>query len=187
MRILSAIFVSLLLSAVGFGQMPAPDGVRYVYAPYVPMVTTPQVSLQTVSPNSVGAGNATNGLQAGARNSTSSTLTVDTSSSYTEPVWYSGGGAPLISSPQVSLFPRSLHGEHMRMHRGEEERGEEHAQEARAWTYFASEEETSNAVEAATAAKSAKHAARTYTNQDVENENQKNGMVKYDSKSEKIQ
>jgi hypothetical protein len=36
-------------------------------------------------------------------------------------------------------------------------------------------------------AKSARHAARTITNQDVEQVNQKNGSVKYDGKTEKIQ
>jgi len=72
---------------------------------------------------------------------------------------------------------------HMEGMRREHERGEA-AQ--RSWSYYASEEETASPVEFAAAAKGGKHAARTYTNHDVEQENQKNGMVKYDGKTEQI-
>jgi hypothetical protein len=76
------------------------------------------------------------------------------------------------------------------MERGERERGErerEHGRaEAKVWTYYGSQEETSSAVEAAASAKTGKHATRTITNQDVEQQNQKNGMVKYDGKTEQI-
>jgi hypothetical protein len=188
MRFFTVLCVSLVLSALALGQMPArgPAG-YYPYGPYVPLITTPEVSLQTISPSPVGASNATYGLLAGARNSTLSMINGNTSSNYTEAVWNTGGDAPLMSTPEVSLEPRALHGGHIRTPRPEEFR-REHAQEApRAWTYFASTEETTNAVEAATAAKSGKRANRTITNQDVENENQKNGTVKYDSKTEKIQ
>jgi len=188
MRLFTLVCASLLLSAFAFGQMPAQSAVHYGYGPYVPLITTPQISLQTVSPNPVGASNATYGLQAGARNSTLSMIDGNTSSNYTEGNWYSGGGAPLISTPEVSLTPRPVHGGHMRMEGPREEVRHERAEaEQHNWTYFAAENETSSAVEAAGEAKSAKHAARTYTNQDVENQNQKNGTVKYDNKSEKIQ
>jgi hypothetical protein len=188
MRLFTSAFASLLLCAVAFGQMPAQGAAHYGYGPYVPLITTPEVSFQTVSPNPVGASNATYGLQAGARNSTLSMLNGNTSSNYTEGDWYSGGGAPYISTPEVSLSPRPLHNGHIMMERPREEPRRERAEaEQRNWTYFAAENETSSAVEAAGAAKSARHAGRTYTNQDVENENQKNGMVKYDDKTEKIQ
>jgi hypothetical protein len=191
MRILSAVCVILLFSALALGQVPARGYAGYpAYGPYVPLVTTPQVSLETYSPSPVGATNASYGLAAGARNSTFSAIPGNTGSTYTEPVWYSGGGAPLVSAPQVSLFPRPLRGGAlMRRPEGRMETGErEHAEAgARAWTYYAAPEETSNAVEAASAAKSGKKAARTYTNQDVEQQNQNNGLVKYDSKTEKLQ
>lgn len=191
MRFFTVLFASLMLSALAFGQMPGrgPAG-PYIYEPYVPLVTTPEVSLQTISPSPVGATNATYGLLAGARNSTLSMINGNTNSNYTETVWYTGGDAPLMSAPEVALEPRALHGGHVRMPHPEEFRREHEQQEgaqARAWTYFAATEETSNAVEAATAAKSGKRATRMITNQDVENENQKNGTVKYDSKTEKIQ
>lgn len=188
MRLMVAVIASLIFYTSAVCQMPAQGVVHYGYGPYVPLVTTPEVSLQTVSPNPVGASNATYGLQAGARNSTLSTIEGNTSSSYTEPVWYAGGGAPLISTPEVSLTPRPLHGGHIvREGQNEVRPGEREAVRQRSWTYFAAGNETSNAVEAASTAKSAPRASRTYTNQDVENENKKNGMVKYDDKTEKIQ
>jgi hypothetical protein len=57
---------------------------------------------------------------------------------------------------------------------------------ARMWTYYASSEQTASAVEASAAAKSGKHATRTITNQDIDQENQKTGNVKYDGKTEQI-
>jgi hypothetical protein len=189
MRAFTIFCVSLLLSVLAIAQT-APQiagSTFYGYGPYVPLITTPEISLQTVSPSPVGARNATYGLLAGARNSTISMMDGNTNSNYTEAVWYSGGDAPLVSTPEVSLVPRALHAGHLMMEgpRREYERAE--AAAPRAWTYYAATEETSSAVEAAGAAKSAKRATRTYTNQDVENENQNNGMVKYDSKTEKIQ
>jgi hypothetical protein len=180
---------SLLASALAVAQAApqVPGRAYYGYGPYVPLITTPEISLQTVSPSAVGARNATYGLLAGARNSTISMMNGNTSSNYTEAVWNSGGDAPIVSAPEVSLVPRALHSGRIRMEerRAEHERAEGEA--PRAWTYYGSTEETANAVEAANAAKSARRATRTYTNQDVDNENQKNGMVKYDNKTEKIQ
>jgi len=190
MRVFAAVCVSLVLSALAFGQTAPQVAGRtyYGYGPYVPLITTPEISLQTISPSPVGATNATYGMLAGARNSTISMLNGNTSSNYTEAVWYSGGDAPVLSVPEVSLAPRALHSGGMRTEGPREEPRRERAEAApRAWTYYASTEVAANPVEAAGAAKTAKRATRTYTNQDVENENQKNGMVKYDSKTEKIQ
>jgi hypothetical protein len=73
------------------------------------------------------------------------------------------------------------------MERTEREREHERAEAApKAWIYFASEQETSSAVDASTAARSGRHAARTITNQDVDQQNSKNGFVKYDGKTEQI-
>ena len=190
MRVFTVFCASLVLSALALGQTAPQVAGRtyYGYGPYVPLITTPEISLQTVSPSPAGATDATYGLLAGARNSTIAMMNGNTNSDYTEAVWYSGGDAPALSVPEVSLAPRALHGGRIRMEGPREEPRRERAETApRAWTYYASTEETVNPVEAAGAAKTAKHAARTYTNQDVENENQKNGMVKYDSKTEKIQ
>lgn len=181
-----ALCAMLLFACVAFAQTPVYGP---VYGPYVPLITTPQISFETVSPNPVGARNATYGLVAGARNATSEVVNSgNTSSSFTEPVWYQGGGAPLISEPEVSLHVRDVRGGHMMMQHMEMMREHGHAAEhaAGAWTYLAGEELPS-AVEAAATAKTARKATRTITNQDIDAENQKTGTVKYDGKTEKIQ
>jgi len=186
MRRFTVLGAALFLSTLAVGQIPMVHPGYNDNGPYVPMVTTPSVSLQTVSPASVGARNATTGLVAGARNSTLSMRDGDTSSVYTQVVWYSGGGAPVIGSPAVLLEVRPMHGQ---MHAGMPMETRDHERTeagSRNWTYFASSNETVSPVEASTAAKSGKKATRTITNQDIDQENQKTGTVKYDGKTEEI-
>ena len=174
----------VLIAAAAFGQQPIPG----IYGPciqgcgpFIPLVTTPMVSLQQVSPNPVGASNATTGLIAGATNSTLSQVSGNTSSVYTEPVWYDGGGAPLTTSA-VHLWPEPVgHPAHAMY--------EQHGprQEARAeWVYYGGSEHIVNGSSASAAAKGGKKASRTYTNDDVERQNQNNGNVKMKGKSEKM-
>jgi hypothetical protein len=190
-------------------------------------VTTPEVTLQQVSPNPVGATNATTGLIAGATNGTLSQIEGSTSSVYTVSVWYQGG-APVIT-PEVSLWPEEIGREgHIRREGvregmfaerprvegprgvrpgearpvegrtsegrpGEERRREEHAREDKSlyhpeeargeWTYFVGREGT---TESTSVVKDFKKAGRTYTNDDVTRQNEKNGAVKYDDKTEKM-
>jgi hypothetical protein len=139
------------------------------------------VSLQTVSPNPVGASNATTGLIAGATNSTLSEIQGSTSSEYTEPVWYQGGGAPLIT-PQVRLRPEPTA---RAAHPMREEHGPREA-EPEGWMYFAGREHTSDAADAASAAKGLKKAGHVYTNDDVTRQNDTNGTVKHGGKTDKI-
>jgi len=202
----------VLLAVAVFGQQPFPYAGPCLYGcgPYVPMLTTPQVSLQTFSPNPVGASNATTGLIAGATNSTLSQIEGSTSSDHPVAVWYQGGGAPLITSA-VHLWPQSIGREghvlrepmqepmrearplqerarearageeHMHKDRGREEHG---AEEARGnWTYFTGRE---NTTESTSVVKDFKKAAHAYNNDDVTRQNDKNGTVKYDSKTEKM-
>jgi len=61
----------------------------------------------------------------------------------------------------------------------------EHEAAPKAWTYFGAEEVTP-AAEASASAKTGKRATRTITNQDIDQENQKTGTVKYDGKTETI-
>jgi len=186
MRIFSVLSTIILLSALSFGQSGdrgAAGHCFYGCGPYVPLITTPSVSFATVSPNPVGATNATGGLIAGATNSTLSEVSGNTSAVYTVPVWYSGGGTPLIApavnSPMGGMH--MMHPGHMERMQGEHEAGRE------AWIYFSSAEETASAVDASAAAKGMRHATKTYSNQDVERQNEKNGAVHYDGKTEKIQ
>jgi len=189
MRLFTVLCAALFLSSLALGQTPMVQGCAGYYGcgPFVPLVTTPSVSLQTVSPSPVGASNATTGLIAGARNSTLSMVNGNTSSVYTEAVWYSGGGAPVYSSPTVSLEAMPLHrGEMHRQMRVEGRESEHEKAGARTWTYYASVEEAASPVEASAAAKSGRKATRTITNQDIDQENQKTGTVKYDGKTEEI-
>ena len=187
MRTLTVLITLFVFSALALGQAGArgvPGYCPYGCGPYVPLVTTPNVSLQTVSPSPVGASNATGGLLAGARNSTLSMITTNTDAVYTEPVWRSGGGSPIVS-PAVRLPFEARVGmheeraEHLKRGHGEEQR--------EVWIYYSGREQTTSAAEAAGASKSVKRATHSYTNQDVERMNQHNGEVKYDSKTEKIQ
>jgi hypothetical protein len=173
-----------LLAVAAFGQKHAPriygtciDGC----GPFVPLVTTPMVSLQQVSPNPVGASNATTGLIAGATNSTLSEISGNTSSVYTEPVWYQGGGAPLTSSA-VHRWPEPVGHS---MHAMHEERGQREEGKAE-WVYYSGFEHTVDGMSVAAAAKGGKKAGRTYTNDDVERQNQNNGNVKMKGKTEKL-
>jgi hypothetical protein len=204
----------VLLAVAAFGQQPFPyDGACwYGCGPYVPRLTTPEINLQQISPNPVGASNATTGLIAGATNSTLSEIEGSTSSVYTVPVWYQGGGAPLMT-PQVSLRPERvgreghvmrepMHEEHMREEHAREARsGEEHSREERMhkdrmheghvageeargnWTYFTGRE---NATESTSVVKGFRKAAHSYNNGDVTRQNDKNGTVKYGGKTEKM-
>jgi hypothetical protein len=190
MRLLTVLCLILLLCGLALGQAGGPRGYvgycSYGCAPYVPLITTPMLSLQTVSTAPMGATNATGGLVAGATNSTLSQVAMSPSSVYTQPVWYSGGTAPLIT-PAVHLMPSPL----MRHERAEHMEMMEHMRHGEgkqvAWVFFSGPEHTASAVEAATQAKSGKRAAKSYTNDDVARQNQQNGNVKYDGKTEKIQ
>jgi len=187
----------VLMAAAAFGQspFPYPGACLYGCGPYVPRLTTPEISLQQFSPNPVGASNATTGLIAGATNSTLSEIPGSTSSVYTVAVWYQGGDAALMT-PQVHLWPETVGREGHIMHdamreeRSHEERLHEERgprEEARGgWTYFTGREHTASAVQAAGAAKGSRKAGHVYTNDDVTRQNDKNGTVKHDGKTEKM-
>src|SRR5580692_9089964 len=198
--VLSAV---IFVAATTFGQQPFshPSACLYGCGPYIPLVTTPEISLEQFSPNPVGASNATTGLIAGATNSTLSQVQGSTSSVYTVPVWYQGG-APLIT-PEVRLYPEAIGREGHSMHdaireeRRHEERSheerlqaershEEHGprEEARAsWTYITGPEHTTSAAVGANESKGVRKAGHVYTNDDVSRQNDKNGAVKYDGKT----
>ena len=200
----------VLMAVAAFGQQPFRPGYGpcvYGCGPSIPLLTTPEMSLQQFSPNPVGASNATTGLIAGATNSTLSQIQGSTSSVYTVPVWYQGGGAPLIT-PQVHLWPETIGREGHVMHEAmREERPREEGpreertredrihrerlpeghgarEEARGdWTFFTGREHTTDST---SVVKGFKKAARVYNNGDVTRQNDKNGRVKYDDKTEKM-
>ena len=188
MRTLQLLCAILLFSALAFGQnmgrsYPGYAGCFYGCAPFVPLVNTPMISLQTVSSNPVGATNATGGLSAGATNSTMESLPVDTNTDHTQVVWYWGANtlptpdtAPaMMAHPMMEHMQHMEHMEHMAHHAEGEA------------VYIAGPVEVENVMESTAAARTGQKAARTYTNQDIDRVNQQTGMVKYDSKTEKIQ
>jgi|SRR5208282_1341257 len=204
--------VVALTTVAGFGQQPVPrpyGNCFYGCGPFIPLLTTPEISLEQFSPNPVGATNATTGLIAGATNSTLSQEVGSTSSVYTVAVWYQGG-SPLIT-PSVRLWPQTIGREGqviheaihepmtaqrpgeegafgLRPHEGrphERRSDEERAPRAEApayWTYFTGPVANPAAPEAS----GIKKAGRVYGNSDVTRQNDKNGTVKYDGKTEKM-
>jgi hypothetical protein len=66
-----------------------------------------------------------------------------------------------------------------------EREGERAEAGPREWTYFGASEMESPVD--TSAGKSARHATRTITNDDIDKANQNTGNVKYDGKTEKIQ
>jgi len=195
--------VVVLLAVAAFGQQPVPGpyGCFYGCGPFIPRLTTPEISLQQFSPNPVGATSATTGLIAGATSSTLSQIQGSTSSVYTVAVWYEGGTS--LISRQVHVWPETVGREgrvvHEAMHDGMVERREPEARpdegrlretrlrdrrseeraeerggraEARAdWTFFAGP---------------AQNAGHVYGNDDVTRQNGKNGAVKFGGKTEKM-
>src|SRR5580693_4668686 len=103
MRSLNTLCIVLLLTGFAAAQATIIGGSASnwvpaygVYAaPYVPLVTTPSVTLSTVSPSPVGASNATWGNVAGATNATLSDEFVGQPpvGVFTQPVWYGPSAA----------------------------------------------------------------------------------------------
>jgi len=172
----------LVFCGLAFGQATVIGGTASnwapsygVYAaPYVPLVTTPEVTLSTVSPGSAGASSSAFGLVAGATNSTLSSEFIGEppSGPYTEPVWYGPSNEFAGAYP-----PPAPHG--MYPHR--------EGQRERAFDFIAESRESRESVALLKGEAGApRKAARTYTNSDVERMNQNNGFVKYDGKTEHI-
>ena len=195
MRPFFAFCAVALIAVSSFGQNMGsghhPFGSGYGYGSDAPLITTPMLSFETVTENPVGATNATTGLEAGATNATvSQLLSGSTSSNYTVGVWYQGG-SPVIT-PQVNTWPIPREGYGMHAPMMGHEMGDEQAMEREhmarhekaAWTYFSGPEYTTPVASAAKGPGPGKH---VYTNDDVTRQNNNNGNVKYDGKTEKIQ
>jgi hypothetical protein len=185
MRFVSLSCVLLMFCGLALGQATIVGGHASnwvpsygVYVgPYVPLITTPEVSLSTVSPWAAGASNSAFGMVAGATNSTLSDEFVGEPPApvYTQPVWYGQTaaelGSPLPYAPGPPPHP-------MRRREGEREQ---------AFDFVSSARGSRESVAVLMSERGAQqHAAKTYTNQDVERQNQNNGLVKYDSKTEHI-
>ena len=175
MRLLNTLCLVLLLSGLAAAQATVIGGTASTWvpaygvyaAPFVPLVMTPAVTLTTVSPSGAGASNATFGNVAGATNATLSITSQPPVGVYTQLSWYGPSAAvevPSQAAPEVSA-----------MHKA-------HGFDAGVASWESSVSVRNlmggNAI--------GKKAARTYTNQDVDQVNQTNGTVKYRGKTEHI-
>lgn len=195
MRNLTLLFSIILFSVFALaqdGERGLPGYCAFACGPYVPLISTPSLSFTTVSPNPAGATNSTGGLIAGATNSTLSEINGNTNPVYTVPVWYSGGGMPLVSpatnSPVGGMRLNAMRREEREREPGHEERArKEHGGPTMSWVYIASAEPGASSLASASAASGVHPSKKSFTNDDVQRQNDKNGYVHYDSKTEKIQ
>jgi hypothetical protein len=173
MRLLNTLCMVLLLSGLAAAQATVIGGTASnwapaygVYAaPFVPLVVTPSVTLATVLPSATGASNATLGNVAGATNATLSVVTAPPVGVYTEPVWY--GPSSAVETPSESITASGP------------------ALRSRSFDAGVASWQSSKSVSSLIAsAAAAKKGSRTYSNQDVDQVNQKNGTVKYRGKTE---
>lgn len=177
MRLVTILCLVLLTSALALGQVSVtggtattgPSTVGLYAAPFVPRISTPSVSLSTVSPNPVGATNATYGNVAGATNSTLSIVTPPPAGVFTQPVLYN----PTAPDPLMYFQTASSAPANATMARS-------------AGTGMASFEGDVSAAQLMKSYGPAKKATRTITNADVDRFNQSTGTVKYNGKTEQM-
>ena len=138
-------------------------------APFVPLVTTPEVTLSTVSPAAVGASNSSFGLVAGATNATLSSEFIGEPpvGVYTSLNWYGP-----TAQPEVGLAgPRAY-----------ERKGKEQP-----FDFIAGMRESRESVARLMGeARPARKASHSYSNQDIDRMNETTGTVKYGGKTEHI-
>jgi len=186
MRLVSLCCTLLMLCGLAAGQATIIGGTASnwapaygVYlAPFVPLVTTPEVTLSTVSPWSAGASNSAFGLVAGATNSTLSSEFIGEPPAgvYTEPVWYGQTQAEFAPPPLYGPAgaPPAMHARRQ-------------AQKEQPFDFISTPRASRESVAMQVAeAGPARKASRTYTNQDADRMNQSNGTVKYRGKTEHI-
>ena len=178
MRQLTIFCVAIILPALAAGQETlisghavnwAPPG---VYAqPFVPLLSTPTMSFENVSPSPVGATNATAGNVAGATNATLSVSPAGPVVQYPPSLALGLENLPIESGAEVearteatpSAEPRPL------------ELG------------VASFQDSYGVAQLAASSRARQQAKRLYTNLDVDRMNQMTGMVKYEGKTERLE
>ena len=196
MRSVMMLLAVLLLCGFAAGQVTVVNGAAgnwipsygYYTAPVVPLVTTPSVTLTTVSPDPVGARNATWGNAAGATNSTLSIVNDPPQGVYTQPVFYAPGEprAVVVIEPSPQHH-EMMHAHHEMMEMHGEHHAEMHGQQMehhRSYDYVAGYDMTGIAMMAKSSP--GEKASKTYTNDDIDKMNQSTGTVKYDGKTEQM-
>ena len=183
MRSLKTLSIVLLLSGLSAAQATVVGGTASnwvpaygVYAaPFVPLVTTPSVTLATVSPSAAGASNATFGNVAGATNATLSFVSQPPAGAYTQAIWSPSYTQPTWLGPSAAEAPAESPAEGRPARRA-------HAFDVGVASWQSGE----SAAHLMASSTGSKKASRTYTNQDIDQVNQKNGSVKYNGKTEHL-
>jgi len=114
MRTLKLTIALCFLSSLALAQVNIAGGTAgnwgpsygVVVVPYVPLITTPSVSLSTYAPSPAGASSTAFGAVAGATNSTLSLPVTSSSGTYTTPEWYGAS-----STSESGEAPREHHAE----------------------------------------------------------------------------
>ena len=184
MRQLTIFCIAIILPALAAGQATVISGhaVNWVppgtYAePFIPLISTPSMSFENVSPSPVGATNGTAGNVAGATNATLSVF----------------GGGPVVQYPpaqplELENFPIESGAEVEA--RAEAESSGEATRSAESQPLelgVASFQDTYGVAQLAANSRARQEAKRLYTNLDVERMNQMTGIVKYEGKTEHLE
>jgi hypothetical protein len=138
-------------------------------APFVPLVTTPEVTLSTASPAPVGASSSTFGLVAGATNATLSSEFIGEPpvGVYTPLNWYGPTAQPEVPTAGPRAYERKSKEQPFDFIAGMRE----------------SRESVARLMGEAGAARKASH---SYSNEDIDRMNETTGTVKYRGKTEHI-
>ncbi|PYX06092.1 MAG: hypothetical protein DMG85_13945 [Acidobacteria bacterium] len=178
MRQLTIFCIAIILPALAAGQATVISGYAVnwappgVYAePFVPLLSTPSMSFENISPSPVGASNATAGNVAGATNATLSVLPAGPVEQFPPSL--------LLGSAESSI-----------------EAGTEGESRAEASTSTeprplelgaASFQDSYGVAQLAAGSRARQQAKRLYSNLDIERMNQMTGMVKYEGKTERLE
>jgi hypothetical protein len=178
MRQLTIFCFAIILPALAAGQATVISGYAVNWAPpgtyaqpFIPLVSTPSMSFENVSPSPVGASNATSGNVAGATNATLSVLPAGPVEQFPPSL--------ALAPANSSIEPRAE----------AESRGEAApSAETRPLELGVASFQDSYGVAQLAASSRARHEAkRLYTNLDVERMNQMTGIVKYEGKTERLE
>jgi hypothetical protein len=184
MRKLTVFCMAIILPALAAGQAAVTSGYAGnwtppgTYAqPFVPRLSTPSMSFESVSPSPVGASNATAGNVAGA---TTATFSV------------SPPGPVVQHPPSMAMGPSNTSIESwsdFELPTDAESRGEAtpSAETRPLELGVASLQDSYGVAQLAAASRARREAKRLYTNLDVERMNQMTGLVKYEGKTERIE
>ena len=159
----------------GYAQNWAPPG---VYAePFVPLLSTPSISFENVSPSPVGASNATAGNVAGATNATLSALPAEPVEQFPPPVMFGPSNLSIESPSEAESRVETAS-------RGE---AAPSAETRPVELGAASFQDSYGVAQLAAGLRARQGAKRLYSNLDIERVNQMTGMVKYEGKTEHLE